>query len=85
MKIDRDLMDRIDTESDKSVEVVLICRASVPPKDADLAKHRFKTVDRQSLDDLLLIHGEVRLRELKELATIAEVESISSAPVGEIS
>ncbi|NNG03503.1 MAG: hypothetical protein HKM95_05310 [Inquilinus sp.] len=84
MEVDQDLLDRIAADPDRVELVSLVCRANPPVSDADLARAGLTVTERQVLADISAIFGEIRLGDVKNLSTVAGVESVSSAPDVEI-
>lgn len=84
MDIDQDILDRIASDPDRIERVSLCCRADPPVSDADLAGVGFTVTERTTLEDISAVFGEIRLGDVKRLATIPGVESVSSAPDVEI-
>ena len=78
MDIDQDLLDRIANDPDRIERVSLCCRADPPVSDSDLAGAGFTVTERQTLEDISAIFGEIRLGDVKNLSAVPGVESVSS-------
>lgn len=79
MDIDQDLLDRIASDPDRIERVSLCCRADPPVSDSELAGAGFTVTERQTLEDISAIFGDIRLGDLRNLSAFPGIESVSSA------
>ena len=84
MEIEQALRDLIAQDPTQTASVVLCCKASAAPPEAELASRGFRVSEAQRAEDECFIYGDIALGDIEGLSDLEGIEVVSSAPEASI-